>query len=125
MIKELLWLAAAGAMGTLCRYGLMALIYRIGDVKFPWGSLGVNALGCFLFGLVWTLAEERLVISGQTRAIILIGFMGAFTTFSTYAFETAELLRGSEWLLATANFAAQNTIGLICVFLGFAVSRWL
>jgi CrcB protein len=71
------------------------------------------------------MAEERLIISGQTRAIVLIGFMGAFTTFSTYAFETGQLLRDSEWILAAGNFLGNNLLGLICVFLGFAAGRWL
>jgi len=125
VLKELLWLAVAGATGTLCRYGLSGLAQWIGQARFPWGTLAVNGLGCFLFGLIWVLAEQRLVIGGQTRAIVLIGFMGAFTTFSTYAFETGQLLRDSEWFLAAGNLLAHNAIGLLCVFLGFGTGRWL
>ena len=124
-MKELVWLATAGALGTLCRYGLSGIVQRAGAARFPWGTWSVNALGCFLFALVWALAEERLVISGQTRFIILTGFMGAFTTFSTMAFETGELLRESEWLLAMANLAGQNCVGLACLYLGFVAARWL
>ncbi|HUG91074.1 MAG TPA: CrcB family protein [Planctomycetaceae bacterium] len=124
MWKELGWLAAAGAAGTLCRYGLSGLVHALAGEKFPWGTLAVNAVGCFLFGLVWSLAEERMLISGQTRAILLVGFMGAFTTFSTFAFETGGLLRDAEWWPAAANLLAHNALGLLCVFLGFAVGRW-
>jgi CrcB protein len=104
---------------------LSGLAQSIGSARFPWGTLAVNSLGCFLFGLIWILAEERIIISGQTRAIVLIGFMGAFTTFSTYAFETGQLLRDSEWFLAAGNCLANNVIGLLCIFLGFTAGRWL
>ena len=87
--------------------------------------MAVNALGCFLFGLVWTLAEDRLLISGRARFLILTGFMGAFTTFSTFAFETSQLLDDSEWGLALANLLGQIVICLTCVFLGLMAGRWL
>jgi CrcB protein len=69
------------------------------------------------------MAEERLVISGETRAIVLTGFIGAFTTFSTFAFETGQLLRDAQWWSAVANLAAQNALGVVFLFLGFAVGR--
>lgn len=123
MLKELAWLAVAGAVGTLARYGLGGLVQKYAGAGFPWGTLAVNVLGCFLFGLVWTLAEERLLISGQTRFILLTGFMGAFTTFSTFAFESGQLLRYADWPLVAANVAAQNLLGVGCLFLGFALGR--
>jgi len=85
----------------------------------------VNVLGCFLFGFVWTLAEDRLVIGGHTRFLVLTGFMGAFTTFSTYAYETGAMLRDSDWTIAATNVAAHNLLGLAAVFLGFAAGRSL
>ena len=123
MVAKLLWLSGAGALGTLARYGLAGLVQRLHEGGFPWGTLVVNALGCFLFGIVWTLAEERLVIGGETRLIALVGFMGAFTTFSTYAFETSAMLRDAEWLLAAANVLSQTLLGILCFFLGAAVGR--
>ena len=124
-MRHLLWLALAGAVGTLCRYGLQGVVQRLTERPFPIGTLAVNALGCFLFGLVWALAEERLVIRGETRVILLVGFMGAFTTFSTFAFETGAFLRDSQWALAAANIAAQNILGMLCLFAGLLASRWL
>jgi CrcB protein len=122
---KLAWLAALGALGTLARYGLGGAVQHLHESAFPWGTLAVNTLGCFLFGLVWTLAEERLVISGETRAVVLIGFMGAFTTFSTYAFETAAMLRDAAWLPAAGNVLAHNGLGIAGFFLGVALGRVL
>jgi CrcB protein len=100
-------------------------VQRLHDSGFPWGTLAVNTLGCFLFGVVWSLAEERLVISGETRLVVLIGFMGAFTTFSTYAFETGAMLRDAEWWLAAGNVLSQNLLGIAGFFLGGALGRSL
>jgi CrcB protein len=122
---QLLWIALAGAAGTLCRYWLQDLVQRLGGWTFPAGTLAVNALGSFLFGLIWALAEERLVIRPELRIILLAGFMGAFTTFSTFAFETGAFLRDSQWAMAAVNVAAQNVLGILCLFAGLAVSRWL
>jgi fluoride exporter len=123
MFKDLTILAVLGAAGTLARYGLSGWVQRLSGASFPWGTLAVNALGCFLLGIVWTLAEERLLISGQTRALVLIGFTGAFTTFSSFAFETVQLLRDGEMLLALGNVAVQNVLGVFCVVAGIAVGR--
>jgi fluoride exporter len=121
--QKLTLLAIAGAVGTLARYWLSGLVQRLQPTLFPWGTFAVNGLGCFLFGIVWALAEERMVISGQTRLILLVGFMGAFTTFSTFAFETSQLLDDSQWLLASANILLQNVLGIALVLLGIALGR--
>ena len=125
MAAKLAWLAFAGTLGTLARYGLSGLVQRLHESSFPFGTLVVNTLGCFAFGTVWTLAEERLIIGGETRAILLIGFMGAFTTFSTYAFETSAMLRDAEWALAATNALSQNVLGVAAFFLGVALGRVL
>jgi fluoride exporter len=123
--QRLAWLAAAGALGALSRYALAGAVQRLHESGFPWGTFVVNALGCVLFGLVWTLAEERLLISGQTRLVVLVGFMGAFTTFSSYAFETSQLMRDAEWTLAAANVVGQNVLGVTGFFVGAALGRLL
>jgi fluoride exporter len=124
-MTKLAWLAAAGALGTLARYGVGGVVQRALGGAFPWGTLVVNAVGCLLFGLVWALAEERMVISGETRAILLVGFMGAFTTFSTFAFETSAMLRDAEWMMAAVNSLSQNLLGIAAFFLGVALGRAL
>lgn len=122
---KILLLAIAGVGGTLLRYFLSGFVQRAYGGIFPWGTFAVNMAGCFLFGLVWTLAEERLIISGELRAIILIGFMGAFTTFSSFVFESAQLMRDSQWVLAAGNIVAQNITGIIFLAIGMALGRLL
>lgn len=125
LMMKIFWIALAGAGGTLMRYWMGGLVQRLWGGTFPWGTFAVNMTGCFLFGLVWTLAEERLVISGETRAVILVGFMGAFTTFSSFIFETGSLLRDGQWAFALGNAALQNLTGLVLFFLGVALGRIL
>lgn len=123
MWKSLAWLAVAGAVGTLCRFGLASAVQRLSGGRFPWGTLAVNVLGCLLFGLVWSLADERQLISRQTRTVLLVGFLGAFTTFSTFAFETAAFVDDRRWLSAVGNVLLQNMAGIVAVFIGMWIGR--
>lgn len=116
-------LALAGAAGTLCRFGLAGLANAILGKSFPWGTLAVNAVGCLLFGLIAPQVETRLTLSPQARLMLLTGFLGAFTTFSTFAFETTEYLNEQGWLVAAANLIAQNVLGILCVLAGMALAR--
>ena len=120
--QKLLWLAGIGALGTLARYELQGWVQSF-SAAFPWGTLAVNLLGCFLIGIVSIMAEERRLISPETRIILAIGFMGSFTTFSSYALETARLLADRQWLFAFGNLALQNVLGLVAVFAGFIIGR--
>ena len=125
MSHKLLWIALAGAIGTLARYWFGGFVQGFSTKMFPWGTVAVNLTGCLLFGLVWSSLEERWPTSGETRAIILIGFMGAFTTFSTYMFETEELLSDARWLPALGYFTVHNVGGLVALVTGLAVGRLL
>ena len=125
MLQKLLLLAAAGALGTLARYGLAGAVQRSFVGEFPWGTMAANMTGCFLAGMFWSIAESRLSISGEMRAIVLIGFMGAFTTFSAFVLETSGLLRDAQWSWAIANVAIQNVCGLALFFLGLAIGRFI
>ena len=124
-VKDLSLIALAGAVGTLARLGLAGCAQKLGGQRFPWGTLAVNLVGCLLFGLVFTLAAERALISPRWRVILLGGFMGALTTFSSFGHETAMLLRQEQWAIAVANITAQNVLGLAAVYLGMAIGRSL
>jgi CrcB protein len=120
---QLIWLGAAGAAGALARYGMALGVQRVTGTLFPWGILAVNTAGCFLFGLIFGLAEERGLIRSDVRAVALIGFLGAFTTFSTFAFDTLNLVRDERYALAAANVLLSNALGISAVFGGLALSR--
>jgi CrcB protein len=90
---------------------------------FPWATLVVNVIGCFLFGLIWSLAESRWAINNHVRVVVFTGFLGAFTTFSTYAFEAGQMLRDAQWLYLAIHVLAQNGLGLAAILLGFALGR--
>ncbi len=123
MIHKLAWLALAGALGTLARYGLAGFVHRVNGVSFPWGTVAVNLTGCFFAGLLWALFENRWPVSGETRTLVLVGFMGAFTTFSAMILETSELLRSAQWVYAVANVAVQNGLGCVTLLAGVALGR--
>ena len=122
-MTKLLFLGLAGAAGTLARFGVMEGMKRLAPGVMPWGTWAANLLGCFLFGLIWALAEERGAVSAGFRLYALVGFMGAFTTFSTFAFESVDLFRAGEALACLANIVGQNVLGLASVVAGLAVAR--
>ncbi len=123
MLKKIILIAIAGGCGALLRYWLSGLVQGTYKGGFPFGTLAVNVAGCFLFGAVWSLAEGRYSISTEMRTVILVGFMGAFTTFSSFAFDTGDLMRESQWGLAATNVLAQNILGVGAFFVGLIVGR--
>jgi CrcB protein len=123
VLHKLLLIAVAGGLGSLARYGLSSLVQNWTGSVFPFGTVAVNILGCFVFGILVAVSEGRFAVSPETRAMILVGFMGAFTTFSTFIFETAALLEKSQWWLALGNMSLQNFVGLAALILGLLLGR--
>ena len=120
--QQLVLLALAGAAGTLARFGLQGLVQLAAGASFPWGTFVVNIVGCLAFGVVWGLAQ-RQAISAEARTIILVGFMGAFTTFSSFIFESSAMLEQREYLYMAANLVGQNVIGIAAFLLGLAAGK--
>jgi CrcB protein len=89
--------------------------------NFPFGTLAANLLGCFLFGLIWQMAEQRVWLDTETRLILLVGFMGAFTTYSSFAFETHSLASTGHLPYALANIAANLIGGWLAVAAGIGL----
>jgi len=124
-MQKTIFIAVAGLVGTLFRYWLSGVVARHYGETFPWGTMAVNLVGCFLAGVVFYVTEERFLLSPTLRAALLIGFLGGFTTFSSYGIQTFTLLRDSEFGLATLNIAASNVLGLLMVWTGYVVSKAL
>jgi CrcB protein len=123
MLKILLVLAG-GSLGALSRYGVALLAVKLFGAKFPWGTLIVNLSGCFLIGLAFALAERGLnIMNPSARLFFVTGYLGALTTFSTYALETANALRAGTYLVTMANILSNNVAGIALVFLGMWVGR--
>ncbi len=123
VLHKVVLIALAGGLGALARYWLSGMVLRVTGAGLPYGTLAVNVLGCFLFGLVWAIAAERMMVSPETRTIILVGFLGSFTTLSTFIFESHSLLADARWLLALGNLAVMNIAGLGVFALGLAIGR--
>jgi fluoride exporter len=123
MIRQVLLIGVAGACGACARYGLTNAVHSFVGRDLPWGTICVNVLGCLLFGLFTGLLDERLALSTEVKAILLTGFMGAFTTFSTYMYETHQMLEDGRWIHAAGHMTLQNAVGFGAIILGLAISR--
>lgn len=125
-MTKTLWILVLGGLGALARSFVGARVQAAsGAAHFPVGTATVNVLGCLLFGLVWQLGERHRFLSPETQALVLTGFMGAFTTFSTYAFDLVRLLQHGHYGLAAGALAAQNLLGLAGILLGLKLGRML
>lgn len=120
-----LLVAMAGGTGTLLRWGVAVGVQRVTGAGFPWGVFAVNMLGCLLFGLVVSLAEEKAWLGAGAKLVVLTGFMGAFTTFSTFAFDSATMYREGAWVMLAGNLIGQNALGVACVLAGLRLGQAL
>jgi fluoride exporter len=116
-------IAVAGALGALARFGLDGLITRKAGGGFPWGTLVVNVTGAFLLGFLITLLTERFQVQPWVRQSLTVGFLGAYTTFSTLSFDTYRLFEQGDVWLAVANGLGSLAAGLVAVALGVVLAR--
>lgn len=120
---QYLWVAVGGSLGAVARVGVSAWVAaRLGS-SFPHGTLVVNLTGSFLLGFLLTLATERAAVPAEVRLLAASGFLGAYTTFSTFSWETARLVAdGGHWY-AGLNVLGSVLGGLIAVLLGILLAR--
>jgi fluoride exporter len=120
------WLLfAGGGVGSMLRYAVGLWVEARVGPGFPWGTFAVNVSGCFLIGVIATLADEHAWITPAARLALVTGVLGGFTTFSTFGLETWELVEDGHALLALANAAASLGVGIAAVVLGVQLTRQL
>jgi fluoride exporter len=123
---KLFMVGMGGFAGSVCRYMISGLSQRLfDDPFFPYGTITVNVIGCFLIGLLGGLSETRQFFTPEIRALILIGFLGGFTTFSTFGYEIFTLARDGQFVSALANLMLHLILGFCAVWFGFSLSKLL
>jgi CrcB protein len=123
---SILFVALGGAFGSVSRYLLGTWIQSASkSIDFPFGTLTVNLIGCFVIGFLSQLAEARGVFTSETRALVFVGVLGGFTTFSSFGNDTINLVRDGEMFNALANVGANVILGLLLVWLGRTVAFWI
>ncbi len=110
-------------IGAPLRYFLQGRVQELSGSTWPWGTLVVNISGCLAIGLLATLAEERDMLGREARLFLLVGFLGSYTTFSTYGWETNALMRDNDIVRAAAYVVASTFVGLLAVWAGSALAR--
>jgi len=125
-MKEIVIIGMGGFAGAIARYVLGGAIHEwSGKSVFPWGTIIVNVLGCFCFGLIASLLTERQIINPALNSMVFIGFLGAFTTFSTFSNDTIRLLDAKVHWLAWANMLVSILAGFGALLLGKMVGKVL
>lgn len=118
----LLVIAAGGAVGSVARYLFSTAVLRASGMLFPIGTFAVNFAGCVAFGAIVGAAERRFVLAPEWRAFLLIGVLGGFTTFSSYAYESFALLRDGQFASAAINVVGQVVGGLAGLWMGYVAA---
>ena len=118
-----LTIAAGGALGAVLRYWVSLAVYAWLGRGFPWGTLAVNVLGSFLMGFLYILLVERLTLGAEARAFMLIGFLGAFTTFSTFSIETFNLIEQAQLGKALLNMLVSVLVCVTATWVGVMLGR--
>lgn len=117
--------AAGGALGALSRYWLMTWVSALGATRFPWGTFLVNLLGSCAIGVLYVLISEKLLLTEQWRALLVIGYLGAFTTFSTFSLDALLLLQDGRLLQALSYVATSVMACVLGAWLGMSLMRVL
>lgn len=123
MSRIFLLIGLGGFIGSVCRYYSQQLAARFFLSTFPYGTLAVNIIGCFLVGLIFGFADKGNVLSPEWRMFLATGFCGGFTTFSTFSYESTQLINNGEYLYLALYISASVIIGVFATFAGIALTR--
>ena len=119
----LILIGLGGFAGAIARYLVDGIVADRTGASFPWGTLVINASGSFVLGLLFALTADRAILPAEIRGPVLIGFLGAYTTFSTYMLESWRLAESGAITLALANLAGSTIVGLVAVVIGLTLGR--
>ena len=122
---QVLWIGIGGFLGANMRYLLQQWAASIWGADFPYGTMIANVLGSFLIALFLTLATGKLAMPTEVRLFVAVGLLGGFTTFSSFSYETLQLVTQDRWWAAGLNLLGDIGLGLLGVFLGITLGRWL
>ena len=122
-MPKLLLVGLGGFFGASLRYLLSGLAHRWFSASFPSGTLAVNVLGCFIMGIMVYLAEDRQLLGTETRVLLMVGFLGSFTTFSSFEYETFEMFREGQPWVAAWNMGLNVLLGISAVMAGWMSMR--
>lgn len=125
MVSQLIAIACGGAFGALSRFGLQQWIAAIYSGRFPLAIFVANSIGSLVVGIIYVLIIEKGLLPEVWRPFLIVGLLGAFTTFSTFSLDSILLIEQGEWLMALGNIFANVVIGLIAACIGLYIGRWL
>lgn len=117
-LSDAAWISAAGALGTLLRAGCTTLASRLCGTALPWGTLFVNVVGSFAFGVICALGRSRAGLTSGQETILLVGLLGGFTTYSSFAFQSIALFDAGRPWAAAAYVAATNVLAIAAAWTG-------
>lgn len=121
--RDVLLISLGAAAGANLRYAVNRLALKYLSVSVPYGTLIVNITGSFIVGFFLAWTSERVLADPRWRSLVVVGFCGAYTTYSSYSFETVAMLEQGHYSLAAANFFANNLLSLLAVIAGMALAR--
>jgi len=122
-LLNLLLIAVGGAIGSTARYVFSQLVQHATGTLFPIGTFAVNCVGCLVFGAIAGAAEQRVQMAPELRLFLLVGVLGGFTTFSSYAFESVSLMRDGQFAAAFVNVVGQVVAGLVGLWAGYVITN--
>lgn len=123
IMVNILIIGLGGFLGAIARYGAAVWIGERWGRNFPLGTFVINVSGSFLIGLLMSLFTERFMVNPQWRLMLVVGFLGAYTTFSTFEYETGALLKDGEWLVALMNVVLSVVAGFVALKLGEVLAK--
>jgi CrcB protein len=124
-MEKILYISIGAVLGANARYWLGDWAAQKWGTAFPYGTLIINLTGSLLLGFFLTIATERFLIDPRLRLLIAVGFFGAYTTFSTYAMESFNLLSSGQWLYGLFNLLGSTVLGVLCAALGVFLGKLL